>query len=94
MKKRLMIFCLPLFFTGFVFGQAYQGQIVYSKVPVPGAHYQQEYTFDTTLNVAAWTAQKTGMHVSFASTDELYFRSEAPKLQNETLLWQGTGWKR
>jgi Domain of unknown function (DUF4091) len=33
------------------------------------------------------------MHVSFASTDELYFRSEVPELQNETISWKGTGWK-
>ena len=33
------------------------------------------------------------MHVSFASTDELYFRSEVPELKNETVSWKGTGWK-
>ena len=49
-------------------------------------HYQQEYTFDTTLNPAAWTTQKKGLHVSFASTDELYFRTEVPELEKETTI--------
>lgn len=33
------------------------------------------------------------MHVSFASTDEAYFRSEVPQLPTETQSWKATGWK-
>jgi hypothetical protein len=93
MKKALVIAGLSNLLIGSVFSQAYKGQLDFSKVPVPAGHYQQEYTFDTTLNPGAWNSQKKGLHVSFASTDELYFRSEAPELAKESLTWQETGWK-
>ena len=35
---------------------------------------------------------KTDLHVSFASTDEAYFRTEVPGI-NETKTWTATGWK-
>lgn len=93
-----MIKIIPLFFLFnvcyiVVGAQAFKGQVAFSKVPVPSAHYQQEYTFDTTLNKAAWLTQKKGLHVSFGSTDELYFRTEVPELEKETLSWNTTGWK-
>jgi hypothetical protein len=64
----------------------------YSKIQVPAAHYQQEYTFDTTVNSEAWSTQQKGLHVSFASTDELFFRSEVPEVR-KSLTWKATGWK-
>lgn len=72
--------------------QVYPGQMEYSKVPVPQPHYQQEYTFDTTVNKAAWTTLKKGLHVSFGSTDQLYMRSEVPAVK-ETLSWEEAGWR-
>ena len=93
MRKTVLVSCLLNFVFAFAFGQAYKGQLDFSKVPVPGQHYQSEYTFDTTLNAAAWTTQKKGLHVSFATTDELFFRSEVPELQKEELTWEGKGWK-
>ena len=93
MKKLVVAFCLVNFFSSIVFSQVYKGEVDVSNVPVPSGHYQDEYAFDTTLNMAAWTAQKKGIHVSFASTDESYFRSEVPQLKKETLLYEATGWK-
>jgi hypothetical protein len=93
MKRIALTILLYLCFYPTVFSQTFKGQLPSSKVPVPAAHYQQEYTFDTTLNPAAWNAQKKGMHVSFASTDELYFRTEVPELEKESTTWQETGWK-
>ena len=58
-----------------------------------GAHYEPEYTLDRSENPAAWTKEKRGLHISFASTDRLYFRTEVPDLQNEDLSWTATGWK-
>ncbi len=84
------LFCL---FSSVTHGQVYKGQVDFSKIPVPGPHYQEEYDFDTTLNMAAWKVQKNGLHISFASTDELYFRTEVPALSTETLSWSETGWK-
>ncbi len=93
MKKLVVAFCLVNFFSSIVFSQVYKGEVDVSNVPVPSGHYQDEYTFDAPLDIAAWTAQKKGMHVSFASTDESYFRSEIPQLEKETLLYEATGWK-
>ena len=92
MKRAILLIYCFYFFSECIFGQIYKGQLEFSKVPVPGSHYQQEYTFDTTLNKAAWSAQKPKLHISFASTDESYFRSEVPEL-TETLSWQGVAWK-
>jgi hypothetical protein len=93
MKKTLLIICLSNLIIAVAYEQVYKGQVGFSKIPAPGHHYQEEYTFDTTLNVAAWTAQKKGLHVSFASTDESYFRSEVPELKNETSTFEGTAWR-
>lgn len=93
MKNIATIFFFCLLYSGIAVGQAFKGQVDFSKIPVPAAHYQQEYTFDTTLDPEAWKKQAKGIHVSFASTDQLYFRSEVPELPNETQSWKGTGWK-
>lgn len=93
MRKTLLITCLSNFIFAFSFAQAYKGQLPFAKIPVPSQHYQQEYTFDTTLNVAAWTKQKKNLNISFASTDESYFRSEVPELEKESLSFEGVAWK-
>lgn len=88
-----MLFCLSNLIANHASSQVYPGQISYSTVPQPAGHFQDEYTVDTTVNPAAWAVQKKGLHVSFASTDESYFRSEVPRLDKESLQWQETGWK-
>src|SRR5688572_16498009 len=93
MKKASILLNLSCLVSVITFGQRYKGQLDLSKLPVPSRHYQQEYTFDTTLNQDAWRKQKEGLHVSFASTDELYFRTEVPELEKETTSWTATGWK-
>jgi hypothetical protein len=92
MKKFALTILLCPFLWVPCFCQLYKGQLSLSKVPAPAAHYQQEYTFDTIANSAAWIQEEKGMHVSFASTDELFFRSEVPEL-NAAASWQATGWK-
>jgi len=83
------LFCL---LTTVAYGQGYKGQVSFSKIPVPAQHYLQEYTFDTTWNTAAWATQAKGLHASFASTDELHFRTEVPEIENR-LTFEGTAWK-
>jgi hypothetical protein len=77
----------------FVLGQSHLGQIRTAGVPVPPQHYQAEYTFDSTINQAAWLTQKPGLHAAFGSTDELYFRTEVPALKNEGASFVTTAWK-
>jgi Glycoside hydrolase 123, catalytic domain/Glycoside hydrolase 123 N-terminal domain len=93
MKKIIFSFLLVPCIYGVGSAQTDKGGVDFSKVPVTGPHYQEEYTFDTTVNIAAWKTQEKGLHVSFASTDELYYRTEVPELNTETLSWSGTGWK-
>ncbi len=76
-----------------IFGQSHLGQIRTTGVPIPPQHYQTEYTFDSTINQAAWLSQKPGLHAAFGSTDELYFRTEVPALKNESQSLEVTGWK-
>jgi len=76
MKYATRIFCLYILFPAFAFSQSYKGQVDFSKIPFPAQHYQEEYNFDATLNVSAWTTQQKGLHVSFGSEDKLYFRAE------------------
>ncbi|HWJ91205.1 MAG TPA: hypothetical protein VNR87_08820, partial [Flavisolibacter sp.] len=93
MKKTVLIFCLLNLISGLLYAQVYKGQLQFSKVPFPSQHYQEEYTFDTVVNAAAWNTQTAGLHASFATTDELFFRTEVPVLEKETLIWNATGWK-
>jgi len=93
MRKTLLILWISLVYTGATIAQLKKGQIDLSKVPVPQWHYQPEYTYDIPVDTASWTKQKSGLHVAFASTDELYLRCEVPKIDQETKNWEETGWK-
>lgn len=92
MRKAISIVLLmQLLFAGVALGQVYQGQIDSSLMPALSPHYQAEYTFDKSTNPGRWNSQK-GFHVSFGSTDALYFRTEVPGMK-ETRSWFGTAWK-
>ncbi len=93
MRKITLIFCLSHYFCGLAFGQGHKGKLEASAVPALNPHYQSEYTFDRTVDTLAWQQQEAGLHVSFGSTDKLYFRSEVPDLETATLSWEGTGWR-
>src|SRR3982074_2396842 len=92
MRKELSIIIF-LLFSCQTFAQIFKGQIDSGKVPAPAFHYLEEYNFDTTVNPAAWKSQAKGLHSSFVSTDQLYFRSEVPKIEVVTKSWGVTGWK-
>lgn len=91
MRLLLVIFSFSISFSAVC--QVYKGQVEGSKVPLPTAHYQEEYTFDTTLNPSVWSRQSKGLHTSFVSTDELYFRSEVPEITSEVKSLQVNAWK-
>ena len=93
MKNTVLIICLLNLISGVSYAQVYKGQTAFSKIPFPSQHYQEEYTFDTTVNAAAWNKYKKGLHVSVATTDELFFRTEVPELKNEDFVWDATGWR-
>ncbi|MBL0356391.1 MAG: DUF4091 domain-containing protein [Chitinophagaceae bacterium] len=55
-------------------------------------HYQAEYTFDKSTDTLHWQQAKPGLQVSFAATDEAYFRTELPTIPVTQSLKE-TGWK-
>ena len=67
------------------------GYIDSALIPKPNFHYQQEYTFDKSTAPSKWKDQKD-LHVSFASTDEAYFRTEVPVI-TQSQNWTAAGWK-
>ena len=89
---RTALFYFSIFLVTPSFAQLQKGQVDRSKIPAPSQHYIPEYTFDTSTNPSLWTKQKQGLNVSFATTDELYLRAEAPQIK-ESLSWEDTGWK-
>ena len=91
MKKVLLLILATLIGGGSLFAQAHQGQVDSNLMPVLNYHYQDEFTLDKPTNPTAWNSQQ-GPHVSFGSTDALYFRTEVPQVQ-ETDTWSGCGWK-
>jgi hypothetical protein len=93
MKKALFILFLTGFFTGPVLAQWQKGQVDPEKVRIPDWHYQTEYTFDKPSDPASWQKVNPGLNVAFGTTDELYLRSEVPRLPAQSSSWEATGWK-
>jgi len=93
MKSVMLVSSLLSLFSCVTYGQVYKGQVDFSKIPSATPHYQEEYTYDSTINVPAWNELKSGVHVSFASTDQLYFRTELPGLKFESVSLSETGWR-
>jgi hypothetical protein len=92
MKRLTIVIVCFVCFLPPGFSQLYPGQAAMSKVPNPAWHYQEEYTFDTVVNQSAWNAVPKSLQVSFAGTNEHYFRREVPQLKIST-AWQATGWR-
>jgi glycosyl hydrolase family 123 len=92
MKHVLLVSSL-LTFSCLTYGQVYKGQVDFSKIPATPPHYQEEYTYDSTIDLPAWNALKGGAHASFASTDQLYFRTELPALKSEGTSLSEAGWR-
>jgi hypothetical protein len=94
--RRIIAACCLCLLSAPVRAQDGQGQralIAPGKVPVPPFHFQPEYTFDAPGDPARWSAQPRGLSVSFASTDQAYFRSEVPDLPQASQVWEASGWK-
>ncbi len=92
MKSRVIFFSACMLFSFPASAQMQKGEMDASKVPAPKDHFQDEYTFDSPTNPARWLTEKKGLQVSFASTDQTYFRTEVPDLK-ETTLYEAAGWR-
>ena len=90
MKKRSFLISLSVLFLTISYAQP--GFIDSALIPKPFLHYQQEYAFDKSMRPEAWGQQTAGLNISFASTDEAYFRTEVPGI-SKTQKWVATGWK-
>src|SRR5580765_589370 len=91
MKRIMVIF----FMSGILFSaarsQTQKGEVDIAHLPVAKDHYLPEYGFDRT-DSAQWINVTAGLHVSFATSDRHYFRTEPPHVKEST-DWQETGWK-
>ena len=92
MKKLFWILWLIVLLTGTAFAQPGKGQVELSKVPVPAGHHLSEYTFDLPVDPTSWNNQQPGLHAAFGSTDALYLRCEVPAVNQESLMWEESGW--
>jgi hypothetical protein len=91
MKKPVIVILLSFIIVNAFTQPDQRGLIDSALIPKPYLHYQKEYDFDRSIDPAKWQEQKK-LHVSFASTDEVYFRTEVPGV-TETKTWTATGWK-
>jgi len=91
MKKPFLVAVLIYIITPVFTQQNQFGAIDSALIAKPSFHYQEEYTFDKPVYPEKWQTQN-GLHVSFASTDEAYFRAEVPSL-TQSQNWIATGWK-
>src|ERR1700681_3263090 len=92
MEKKGTIVLGCILFSLFTSAQIQKGEIDITKVREAKEHDQDEYTFDSPTEPARWLSQKPGLQVSFASTDQIYFRTEVPDLK-KTSEWEIAGWK-
>ena len=90
MKKKSSLISLSFLFVTIMHSQP--GFIDSAFIPKPFLHYQQEYAFDKSMHPEVWANQIPGLNVSFASTDEVYFRTEFPGIK-KTEKWLVNGWK-
>ena len=94
MKRSFICFALLLAFgIHSTFSQEFGGQLPSARIPAPASHYVEEYGFDSTHHPEAWQKLSKGLHVSFASPDQLYMRTEVPGIGEEVQEWKGTAWK-
>src|SRR4030095_6803837 len=91
MKKPVIAILLSFIIVNAFTQPDQRGLIDSALIPKPYLHYQKEYDFDKSIDPGKWEIQKK-LHVSFASTDEAYFRTEVPGI-TETKTWTATGWK-
>ncbi|HVW12779.1 MAG TPA: glycoside hydrolase domain-containing protein [Mucilaginibacter sp.] len=91
MRNILFLVLLIAFSGESVSAQDVRGRVDSALLPVLSPHYQDEFTFDKSTNPALWNTQQ-GVHVSFGSENDLYFRTEVPQ-SGDTFSWTGCGWR-
>src|ERR1700754_3542719 len=83
---------LLMIFQPSAFAQRLPGEVDSTLLPAQFAHYEPEWALDVPVNKDAWSNQKSGLHVSFVSTDRSWFRTEVPQ-QQEAVVWETAGWR-
>jgi hypothetical protein len=91
MRKQILIILSLQLVAAMALAQVYKGQVDSPLEPRLSPHYQAEYTLDRSTDPALWSSQK-GLHAFFGSADDLYFRTEVPRLK-EKLSWSAGGWR-
>jgi hypothetical protein len=93
MKKILLLSGIVMIFSYPAFSQPQKARVDSSLLPQIAPHYQEEYEFDASTNAQAWLSHPSGLHISFGSTEQLYFRREVPVttklVQQQFVAWKG-----
>lgn len=84
---KLLAFCL------FVLVNAVSAQIDSSKIPQLSPHYIDEYHSDKSINNTEWSKQKSGLNISFATTNHSFFNNEVPEKSQLSSNWEVNAWK-
>ena len=69
-----------------------KGYVEPSKLPEVFPHPLFEYAFDKPADTAKWAEMPSGLHASFGSIDDIYYRREVPSLEL-SLEWSSTAWR-
>jgi len=92
--RRFTIGCaLYLYMLGTAFGQALPGQIDPQRTPALSPHFEPELAYDSPVDNEAWTRVPSGLHAGFGTTDDIYFRSEVPRIGDDARAWDAVGWR-
>src|SRR5690349_21854796 len=90
MKKFYVAAWIVVCFSAHAFSQ--YAVIDSSRLPQTFPHYLDELAFDAPSNEQEWTNVSAGLHASFGSPEQLYFRREVP-VENMSNDIKITGWK-
>ena len=93
MKQILALISCWIWLPAISIAQPMQGQLQSPVIPAPVQHYQNEYTFDVSSAPDRWKKEASGLNVSFATTDALYFRSDVPALNLKSDAYETTAWR-
>jgi len=90
MKKFFVAAWLVMFLSTRAFSQ--YAVIDSSRLPQMFPHHIEELAYDAPSDEKAWAKVTSGLHASFGSPDQLYFRREVPgdEISNDVKI---TGWK-
>jgi hypothetical protein len=91
--KGVLALAAALFLSTAVFSQTFTGTIRAEQLPNLSPHPVEELAYDKPTDKAAWASVPKGLNAAFASTDQLYFRTEVPVVDSKNNKQAIAAWK-